>query len=161
MNAFWRPAPAIVKGTPLCLSGPVQGFADLATKAVERQSVHLIHDANMPAAETISFEDFLKVDIRLGTITEAELFPEARNPAFKLRIDFGSGVGIKRSAAQITDHYAPEALVGRKVMAVVNFSPRQIGPVRSEVLVLGFPDSEGAIVLAAPDLAAPNGARLA
>ncbi|MBR9826555.1 MAG: tRNA-binding protein [Alphaproteobacteria bacterium] len=123
--------------------------------------MHLTHDPNQPPAETISFEDFLKVDIRLGRIVEAEVFPEARNPAYKLRIDFGEGVGIKRSAAQITVHYEAAALVGTRVMAVVNFPPRQIGPVRSEVLVLGFPDEDGAIVLVRPDAEAPNGARLA
>jgi len=123
--------------------------------------MHLTHDPSAPAAEDIGFDDFLKIDIRLGTIIEADTFPEARNPAYKLRIDFGQGVGVKRSAAQITDHYAPEALIGTRVMAVVNFPPRQIGPVRSEVLVLGFPDSKGAIVLARPDFDAPDGARLA
>lgn len=123
--------------------------------------MHLVHDPTAPAAPAISFEEFLKVDIRLGTIVEAEVFPEARNPAYKLRIDFGKGVGIKRSAAQITGHYTPDALVGTRVMAVVNFPPRQIGPVRSEVLVLGFPDQAGEIVLVRPDQDAPDGARLA
>lgn len=123
--------------------------------------MHLTHDPETPAADKISFDDFLKVDIRLGTVVEAEDFPEARNPAFKLRIDFGPGIGVKRSAAQITTHYTTQALVGSRVMAVVNFPPRQIGPVRSEVLVLGFPDTDGAIVLARPDHDAPNGARLA
>lgn len=123
--------------------------------------MHLTHDPHASAANEISFDDFLNVDIRLGTILEAEEIPEARNPAYKLRIDFGSGVGVKRSAAQITAHYAPAALIGSRVMAVVNFPPRQIGPVRSEVLVLGFPDADGHIVLARPDQDAPNGARLA
>ncbi|WP_300555646.1 tRNA-binding protein [Maricaulis sp.] len=123
--------------------------------------MHLVHDPAAPASETIAFDDFLKVDIRLGTIVEAEAFPEARNPAYKLRIDFGEGVGLKRSAAQITGHYTLEALVGSRVMAVVNFMPRQIGPVRSEVLVLGFPDQAGEIVLVRPDRDAPDGARLA
>ena len=108
----------------------------------------------------IGFDDFLAVDIRLGTVTRAEPFPEARKPALKLWIDFGAALGEKKSSAQITDHYAPEALVGRQVMAVVNFPPRQIGPIRSEVLVLGFHDAQGAVVLAAPDRPAPNGARL-
>lgn len=123
--------------------------------------MHLTHDPASQPADVISFDDFLKVDIRLGTIIEAETFPEARNPAYKLRIDFGPAVGVKRSAAQITVHYLPERLIGTRVMAVVNFPPRQIGPVRSEVLVLGFPDENGAIVLARPDADAPDGARLA
>jgi len=110
---------------------------------------------------TITFEDFMAVDIRAGTVVAAEPFPEARKPAIKLRVDFGKDIGIKKSSAQITDHYSPEELVGRTVMAVVNFPPRQIGPFMSEVLVLGFPDESGAIVLTAPDHTVPNGARLA
>jgi len=110
--------------------------------------------------DTISFDDFLKVDIRLGTVVAAEPFPEARKPAIKLRIDFGPEVGEKRSSAQITAHYQPERLVGRQVMAVVNFPPRQIGPFLSEVLTLGFADEAGDIVLAVPDKPAPNGARM-
>ena len=111
-------------------------------------------------ARTIGFDDFLKVDVRLGLIVEAEAFPEARKPAFKLRIDFGPEIGVKRSSAQITEHYTLDQLVGRKVAAVVNFPPRQIGPMRSEVLTLGFPDSEGKVVLVQPSQPVPNGGRL-
>jgi tRNA-binding protein len=111
-------------------------------------------------AETISYDDFLKVEIRVGTVLEARPFPEARKPAIVLVIDFGPGVGIKKSSAQITVHYTPEQLVGRQVMAVCNFPPRQIGPIRSEVLTLGFVDAAGAIVLASVDRTVPNGHRL-
>jgi tRNA-binding protein len=114
--------------------------------------------ADKPAA--ISFDDFMKVDIRVGTITEVQAFPEARKPAFKLWIDFGPEIGVKKSSAQITTHYAPEALIGRQVAAVVNFPPRQIGPFMSEVLTLGFPDAKGEVVTIAPTRAVPNGGRL-
>jgi tRNA-binding protein len=111
--------------------------------------------------ETAPFDTFLALDIRAGTVTKAEPFPEARRPAIKLWVDFGADIGVKKSSAQITEHYTPEGLIGRQVMAVVNFSPRQIGPFMSEVLVLGFPDEDGAIVLAAPGDGVPDGSRLA
>ncbi|MFZ8941978.1 MAG: tRNA-binding protein [Gemmobacter sp.] len=109
---------------------------------------------------TIGYEDFARVDIRLGRITRAEPFPEARKPALKLWVDFGPEIGEKRSSAQITRHYTPEALIGRQVLAVVNFPPRQIGKVRSEVLVLGVPDADGEVVLIGPDQPVPLGGRL-
>jgi tRNA-binding protein len=112
------------------------------------------------AATEISFSDFMKVDIRVGTIVEALPFPEARKPAIKIKINFGPQVGVKRSSAQITKYYTPETLIGRQVMAVVNFPPRQIGPFMSEVLTLGMPDAEGEVVLAAVDLKVPDGGRL-
>ena len=109
---------------------------------------------------TISFDDFLKVDVRVGRITRAEPFPEARKPAIRLWVDFGPEIGEKKSSAQITKHYTPDALPGRRVLAVVNFPPRQIGPVMSEVLVLGVPDDEGEVVLIVPDKDVPLGGRL-
>lgn len=109
---------------------------------------------------TISFDEFLKVDIRVGRITAAETFPQARKPAYKLTIDFGPEIGTKRSSAQITTHYTPEELIGRQVMAVVNFPPRQIGPFMSEVLTLGVPDASGEVVLIGPGQDVPVGGRL-
>lgn len=108
----------------------------------------------------ITYADFEAVDIRVGTITRAEPYPGARKPAIKLWVDFGGDIGEKRSSAQITQHYTPEALIGKQVLAVVNFPPRQIGKVMSEVLVLGMPDATGEVVLVRPDLAVPNGGKL-
>ena len=122
--------------------------------------MHLDFDPNSEAQSPIEFKDFLQVDIRLGQIIEVADFPEARKPAFKLKIDFGEGIGTKKSSAQITTHYTKDSLLNKRVLAVVNFPPRQIGKFMSEVLTLGFPDDGGAIVLAAPDTPVPNGARL-
>ena len=122
--------------------------------------MHLVPDPAAGAAEIIGFDDFLKVDVRVGTIVAVDPFPEARKPAFKLTIDFGPTIGRKRSSAQITEHYTPDTLVGRQVAAVVNFPPRQIGKFMSEVLTLGFPDTNGNVVLFSPDRPVPDGGRL-
>lgn len=122
--------------------------------------MHVQHDPGAPAAATIGFDDFLKVDVRAGTIVEALPFPEARKPAYRLLIDFGPGIGRKRSSAQITGRYTLEELPGRRVAAVVNFPPRQIGPMMSEVLTLGFPDPNGEVVLVEPGADVPDGGRL-
>nr|WP_304502394.1 tRNA-binding protein [Aurantimonas sp. HBX-1] len=111
-------------------------------------------------ADEIAFGDFMKVDIRVGTVVEAAPFPEARKPAYRLVIDFGEAIGRKKSSAQITRHYTPETLIGRKVVAVVNFPPRQIGPMRSEVLTLGVPDADGEVVLLQPSQDVPDGGRM-
>lgn len=122
--------------------------------------MHLAHDPQEPVAETIGFEDFLKIDIRVGTIVEARAFPDARKPSYRLLIDFGPAIGRKKSCAQIAANYTLGELVGRQVAAVVNFPPRQIGPAMSEVLTLGFADDAGEVVLFAPDKPVPDGARL-
>jgi tRNA-binding protein len=111
-------------------------------------------------SEMIAYGDFERVDIRVGTIVDAQPFPEARKPAFKLSIDFGPAIGVKRSSAQLTVHYRADQLIGRQVCAVVNFAPRQIGPFMSEVLTLGMPDDDGSVVLVKPDFKVPNGGKL-
>ena len=112
------------------------------------------------ASHQISFDDFLKVDVRVGTIIDAQPYPEARQPAYKLWVDFGDEIGTRKTSAQITDHYALDSLVGQQVAAVVNFPPKQIGKFMSEILVLGFPDGEGKVVMIQPTLKVPNGGRL-
>jgi len=116
--------------------------------------------AETAATLPISFDEFLKVDIRVGTIVEARPFPEARKPAYKLTIDFGPAIGVKRSSAQITKNHQLDDLVGKQVLAVINFPPRQIGPFMSEVLTLGLPDQNGEVMLIGPDRAVPNGGRM-
>ena len=122
--------------------------------------MHLHHAPDAARGDEIGFDDFLRVDIRVGTSLSAEPFPEARKPAYKLTIDFGPAIGVKKSSAQITERYALDALPGRQVAAVVNFPPRQIGKFMSEVLTLGFADEGGAVILFSPDHAVPDGARL-
>jgi tRNA-binding protein len=122
--------------------------------------MHLDHDPEAPAGEAIAFDDFLRVDIRVGTIVAAEIYEGARKPSFKLRIDFGPGIGERKSVGQVAALYTPEELVGRQVAAVVNFPPRQIGKALSEALTLGFADEEGRVVLFSPDKPVPNGSRL-
>lgn len=122
--------------------------------------MHLVRDNAAPPAPQISFEQFLAVDIRLGTVIAATPFPEARKPSLKLEIDFGPGVGVKKSSAQVARHYSADRLIGKKVAAVVNFPPRQIGPFMSEVLTLGFPDAEGEVVLGAISHPVPDGGAL-
>jgi tRNA-binding protein len=114
----------------------------------------------VPMADEISFEDFQRVEIRVGTVVDAQPFPEARKPAIKLWVDFGGALGVRKSSAQITRHYKCDRLIGRQVLAVVNFPPRQIGPFLSEVLVLGVPDESGEVVLLRPDLKVPDGGRM-
>jgi len=122
--------------------------------------MHLAHSPGAPAQERIAFERFLETDIRVGTILSAEAFPEARKPSYRLVVDFGLGIGTRKSCAQIAANYTLAELPGRQVAAVVNFPPRQIGPAMSEVLVLGFADAAGEVVLFAPDAPVPNGSRL-
>lgn len=122
--------------------------------------MHLDHDPAAPPAETIGFDDFLNVDIRVGTIVAAEVYEGARKPSFKLRIDFGPGIGEKKSVGQVAALYSCDELVGRQVAAVVNFAARQIGKALSEVLTIGFADEQGRVVLFSPDRSVPNGSRL-
>ena len=122
--------------------------------------MHVTHSPEQPVGAPIGFDQFLAIDIRVGTIVEAQPFPQARKPSLKLVIDFGPVVGRKRSSAQIARLYAPEMLIGRQVAAVVNFPPRQIGPFISEVLTLGMPDDDGSVVLIRPDFKVPNGGKL-
>lgn len=143
-----------------CLSAIIRGFFHSAAQTCYFEEMHMTHDTSAPPEPEIAFDQFLAIDIRVGTIVAAHPFPEARKPAYKLEIDFGPAIGIKRSSAQITEHYALEDLPGQQVAAVVNFPPRQIGPVRSEVLTLGFPDADGKVVLIEPAVPVPNGGRL-
>lgn len=122
--------------------------------------MHIDRRADEPAAEPITFDEFLKVDIRIGRIIDVQEFPEARKPAYKLTIDFGPIIGTRKSSAQINENYHPEGLVGKLIAAVVNFPPRQIGKFMSEVLTVGFPDQDGKVVLFSPDKDVPPGARL-
>jgi tRNA-binding protein len=122
--------------------------------------MHVTHDPAATASPTIDFNTFLAVDIRVGTVVDAKPFPEARKPAWRLWIDFGPAIGVRKSSAQITENHPIETLVGQQVAAVVNFPPRQIGPVVSEVLTLGFPDADGKVVLVQPSKPVPNGGRL-
>lgn len=122
--------------------------------------MHVDQSASTPPADTIDFGDFLKVDIRIGTVVKAEPFEKARKPSLILHIDFGPGVGVRKTSAQIATLYAPDELLGRQLAAVVNFPPRQIGPLMSDVLTLGFADKEGRVTLFSPDKPVPNGARL-
>ena len=122
--------------------------------------MHKLSDPAAPPALPITFDDFLAVDIRCGTVVDVQPFPEARKPAWKLWIDFGAGIGVRKSSAQVTEHYGREDLIGSRVAAVVNFPPRQIGPFMSEVLTVGFPDVQGRVVLVRPDRDVPDGARL-
>jgi tRNA-binding protein len=141
-------------------SAAVSEIAEAAWYRKSKPSLGVLMTQTAHLAPQIAFDDFLKVDIRVGTIVSAEPFPQARKPAYKLVIDFGLAIGRKKSSAQITRHYLPDALVGRQVAAVINFAPRQIGPFLSEALVLGFPDPEGEVVLIAPSFSIPDGGRL-
>jgi tRNA-binding protein len=122
--------------------------------------MHVTHDSAAAAASTIDFDTFLRVDIRVGTIVDAQPFPQARKPAWRLWIDFGPVIGVRKSSAQITENHPLETLVGQQVAAVVNFPPREIGPAVSEVLTLGFPDAGGKVMLVQPSRPVPNGGRM-
>ena len=132
----------------------------LASRAVAIELTTTATACTVTATPAATMDDFDRLDIRVGTVRDAQPFPEARKPAIKLWIDFGPDLGVRQSSAQLTRHYQPETLVGRQVCAVVNFPPRQIGPFRSEVLTLGLPDPDGAVVLIRPDHAVPDGGRL-
>lgn len=122
--------------------------------------MHLTHSSKAPAAEETTFDEFLKTDIRIGTIVKAEVYKEARKPAYIIHVDFGEVIGVKKSSSQITVHYTIDELIGKQVAAVVNFAPRQIGKVRSEILTLGFGDEDNEVVMFSPDKPVPNGSRL-
>jgi tRNA-binding protein len=154
---------AIVGWTVAALQGPalVRRKPGLPHPGHARYPIRrLIRREGIPMADTVSYSDFERLDIRVGTVIDAQPFPEAHKPALRLVIDFGADIGTKRSSAQLTVHYRPDQLIGRQVLGVVNFPPRQIGPFISEVLTLGLPDEDGAVVLLKPDFKVPNGGKM-